>query len=83
MASAHSLNLTQYMIRLQFEGLATPGKKSQSFDEVRRVFDKAKPKRRRLDPDHPDFDSEDEYGRENDDESEQADADSIDVNAAE
>ena len=48
-------------MRLQLEGLKSY---TQSFDEVRKVKNK---KKKRLDPDHPDFDSEEEYGNESDD----------------
>lgn len=58
-----NLKLTQYLVRLQLDGLTNY---YQKFDEVRRVKDKKKNKKR-LDPDHPDFDSEEEYGKESDD----------------
>ena len=61
-ASAQALKLTQYLVRLQFEGLATPKKGSLSYDKVQKV---QKKKKKKLDPDHPDFDSEEEYGNEN------------------
>ena len=57
-----NLKLTQYLVRLQLDGLTNY---HQGFDEVRRVKDKHK-KKKRLDPDHPNFDSEEEYGNEDD-----------------
>lgn len=65
-ADLQNIKLTQYLVRLQFEGLKEPHKGQRRFDTIKKV--KAAPKKKRgLDPDHPDFDSEEEYGREGND----------------
>lgn len=60
---------------MRFEGLEEPKKSSKSYDHVRKIRDEAGKKRKRLDPDHPDFDSEEEYGRETDGEESEAELD--------
>ena len=60
-ADKKNMKLTQYLVRLNFDGLKEP-KRSSLHDFGKVVKNKAK--RRKLDPDHPDFDSEEEYGEE-------------------
>jgi len=67
-ADLKNIKLTQYMVRLQFDGLKEPSKAAErlGFGEAKRVPNK----KRRPHPDDSDFDSEVEYGRE-DEESEE------------
>ena len=65
-ADLSSIKLTQYLVRLQFDGHKAPRKDQRRFSVVKRAkkpADQVK-KRRKLDPDDPDFDSEAEYGDE-------------------
>ncbi len=50
------------MIRLQFDGLKEPKNNNKSFDAIKKIKNKKSKSKKRLDPDHPDFDSEEEYG---------------------
>lgn len=65
-ADLSNIKLTQYLVRLQFEGLNAPRKDQRRFSVVKRAKTASKQgkKRRKLDPDDPDFDSEAEYGDE-------------------
>lgn len=68
-ADLSNIKLTQYLVRLQFEGLNAPKKDQRRFSVVKRAKVVGKngkngKKRRKLDPDDPDFDSEAEYGEE-------------------
>lgn len=57
------MKLTQYLVRLNFEGLKEPTKNQLNMlDQVTKK--KKEVKKVQLDPDHPDFDSEEEYGNE-------------------
>lgn len=65
-ADLANIKLTQYLVRLQFEGLNEPKKDQRRFSVVKRAKTAGKhgKKRRKRDPDDPDFDSEAEYGDE-------------------
>ena len=64
-----NIKLTQYVVRLQLDGLAAFKKGTHIFDSLQRAKRTQGPKggkkkKKKLDPDHPDFDSEEEYGNE-------------------
>ena len=56
------MKLTQYIVRLQLDGLKKGG--DNIFDSLKSAKKKVGQKRKRLDPDDKDFDSEEEYGTE-------------------
>lgn len=87
-ADIKNLKLTQYVVRLQFDGLAPERKGQTIFDQVNQAQKKKQKhkSKKKLDPDHPDFDSEEEYDNEvkeyvsSDEDDEEAEEESEEIN---